>query len=107
MALGLLWSSILLCILTAIFTLDKMGFFKSKNHFPVEGRVSLHLLLSTRLYLTTKQTVVVTGGSQGMGKAVAQLLAKKGANVVIVARTVRKLEAALKEIQVFSENFCS
>ena len=42
-----------------------------------------------------------------MGKAVAQLLAKKGANVVIVARTVHKLEAALKEIQVLSKIFCS
>lgn len=35
-----------------------------------------------------------------MGKAVASLLAKKGANVLIVARTVQKLEAALKDISV-------
>ena len=33
-----------------------------------------------------------------MGKALAELLAKKGANVLIVARTVGKLEAALKDI---------
>ena len=46
------------------------------------------------------ETVIVTGGSQGMGKAVASLLAKKGANVLIVARTVQKLEAALKDISV-------
>lgn len=42
--------------------------------------------------------MIVTGGSQGMGKALAELLAKKGANVLIVARTVGKLEAALKDI---------
>ena len=47
-----------------------------------------------------EQTVILTGGSQGMGKAVAELLAKKGANVLIVARTVEKLEAALKDISV-------
>jgi hypothetical protein len=46
------------------------------------------------------KTVILTGGSQGMGKAVAELLAKKGANVLIVARTVGKLEAALKDISV-------
>ena len=35
-----------------------------------------------------------------MGKAVAELLAKKGANILIVARTVQKLEVALKDISV-------
>lgn len=35
-----------------------------------------------------------------MGKSVATLLAKKGANVLIVARNVHKLEDALKEISV-------
>ena len=35
-----------------------------------------------------------------MGKAVAELLAKKGANVLIVARTVQNLEVALKDISV-------
>lgn len=45
--------------------------------------------------------MLVTGGSQGMGKAVAILLAKKGADVIIVARNVHKLEDALKEISVY------
>ena len=35
-----------------------------------------------------------------MGKAVAELLAKKGASVLIVARTVQKLDSALKDISV-------
>lgn len=35
-----------------------------------------------------------------MGKAVGRLLARKGANVIIVARNARKLEEALKYISV-------
>jgi 3-dehydrosphinganine reductase len=46
------------------------------------------------------QTIVVTGGSDGMGKAVACQLAEKGANIVIVARTVHKLREALEAIKV-------
>ena len=46
------------------------------------------------------QTVIITGGSDGMGKSVAIQLAKKGANILIVARNVEKLQAALKEISV-------
>ena len=37
-----------------------------------------------------------------MGKAVGRLLAEKGANVIIVARNVEKLEEALKYISVCS-----
>lgn len=44
--------------------------------------------------------MVITGGSQGMGKAVGRLLAEKGANVIIVARNVAKLKDALKYISV-------
>ncbi|KAJ9663749.1 3-dehydrosphinganine reductase [Coniosporium apollinis] len=66
-----------------------MGFFirKRKNHFPVDGR-----------------TVVITGGSQGMGRGLAKLLAKKGSNVVIVARDVKKLQAAIEYISAAAAN---
>jgi 3-dehydrosphinganine reductase len=37
-----------------------------------------------------------------MGKSVAKQLATKGANLIIVARTVAKLEAALAEIKVLN-----
>lgn len=46
------------------------------------------------------QLAVVTGGSQGMGKSVAIELAKKGGNIVIVARTQSLLDEALGEIKV-------
>ncbi|KAL8997529.1 MAG: hypothetical protein Q9169_003224 [Polycauliona sp. 2 TL-2023] len=58
-----------------------MGIFPSKNHFPVDGR-----------------TILITGGSQGMGRSAARLLAQKGANVVIAARNVARLEEALEHV---------
>ncbi|KAL2858280.1 hypothetical protein BJX68DRAFT_228290 [Aspergillus pseudodeflectus] len=64
------------------YTLVKMLGFGSSNQFPVEGR-----------------TVVITGGSEGMGKAVACQLAEKGANVVIVARTLQKLQESMEAIR--------
>jgi len=42
---------------------------------------------------------VVTGASDGIGKAYAQQLAKNGLNVVLVSRTLSKLEAVAKEIE--------
>ena len=48
------------------------------------------------------QTVLITGGSDGMGRAVAVELAKKGAHVVVVARTVSKLESTVEELKVYS-----
>lgn len=43
--------------------------------------------------------VYITGGSQGLGLALAKDLAKRGASISIVARTQSKLEAALKELE--------
>jgi short-subunit dehydrogenase len=46
------------------------------------------------------QTVVVTGGSDGMGRALAIQLAAKGAHVVVVARTVSKLQSTVEALKV-------
>lgn len=62
-----------------------MGFFSSPNQFEVRER-----------------TVLVTGGSQGLGLEVGKQLAAKGANIVIVARDKFKLEKAIKEISSYS-----
>ncbi|KAF2088889.1 NAD(P)-binding protein [Saccharata proteae CBS 121410] len=78
MALGLFWATGALLLFLAVLCLDIMGFFSRKNRFPVDGR-----------------TVVITGGSQGLGRGLAKALARKGANVVIVARNSQKLEEAL------------
>ncbi|KAL1602625.1 hypothetical protein SLS60_006042 [Paraconiothyrium brasiliense] len=64
-----------------------MGALFTKNEFPVEGR-----------------TVLITGGSKGLGLAAAQQLAAKGANVIIVARGQESLATALKSITETARN---
>lgn len=55
-----------------------MGSFLSKNEFPVDGR-----------------TVLITGGPTGLGLNAARQLAEKGANVIIVARDVTRLQEGI------------
>ena len=47
------------------------------------------------------KTALITGASRGIGAAVAKLLAKEGAHVVLVARTIGGLEAVDDEIKKF------
>ena len=42
---------------------------------------------------------VITGASSGIGKASAELLAKQGVNIVLVARNLQRLEDAAKDIR--------
>jgi NAD(P)-dependent dehydrogenase (short-subunit alcohol dehydrogenase family) len=46
----------------------------------------------------SERVAVVTGGSRGIGKAIARRLAEEGADIVISARTGDTLEATAKEI---------
>ena len=45
------------------------------------------------------KTVIITGGSDGVGAAAARLFADAGANIVLVARGRRKLEALAEELR--------
>jgi 3-dehydrosphinganine reductase len=47
---------------------------------------------------------LVTGGSSGIGLAVARLLAQKGSHVWLVARQADKLSAALSEVKAARQN---
>ncbi|HEY9771647.1 MAG TPA: SDR family oxidoreductase [Coleofasciculaceae cyanobacterium] len=50
------------------------------------------------------QHVIITGGSSGIGKAVAKLLAQQGANLSLIARDSQKLANAQREIAAASVN---
>jgi 3-dehydrosphinganine reductase len=45
------------------------------------------------------QTVLLTGASEGMGRSAAIQLAAKGANLILVARNVGRLEEALADVR--------
>jgi NAD(P)-dependent dehydrogenase (short-subunit alcohol dehydrogenase family) len=49
------------------------------------------------------KTVIVTGGSSGIGKAMAKQFLKQGANVVITGRNIERLEQAKGELSSINE----
>ncbi|MEE2056857.1 SDR family NAD(P)-dependent oxidoreductase [Rhodococcus artemisiae] len=51
------------------------------------------------LHDLTGKTAIVTGGSRGIGRAIAQILAEAGADVVIASRKLDSCELAAKEIE--------
>ncbi|KAF5608414.1 3-ketodihydrosphingosine reductase tsc10 [Fusarium subglutinans] len=64
-----------------------MGSFLSRDEFPIEGR-----------------TVLITGGSRGLGLAAARQLSSKGANVGIVARDPTVLKEALTQVEASAQS---
>ena len=51
-----------------------------------------------RLFDMTNQTAIVTGGSKGLGKAMAAGLASAGARIALVSRNLAEAESAANEI---------
>ncbi|MDB4759663.1 glucose 1-dehydrogenase [bacterium] len=56
------------------------------------------MLPGLSLFDMTGQTAIVTGGSKGLGKAIAEGLASAGANVALISRNQSEAEAAAQEI---------
>lgn len=77
----------ILATILLISTLKKITFNSSTN-----GDLALN-----NFYLN--KYVVITGGSEGIGKALALDLVKLGADVSILSRTVKKLEQTHKEME--------
>lgn len=51
------------------------------------------------------KVIMVTGGSSGMGKAMAKRFAEEGANVVITGRSLERLEATKKKSNTEKDKF--
>ena len=49
--------------------------------------------------LLKDKVTIITGGGRGIGKAVAQAMARQGAAIVVAARTVSEVESVAREIQ--------
>ncbi len=50
------------------------------------------------------QHIIITGGSSGIGRATARLLARRGAHVSIIARRQELLDETLAELETLREN---
>ncbi|KAJ8951942.1 hypothetical protein NQ318_013609 [Aromia moschata] len=91
-------------------------FLYRKNRTGVHVHSWLHLLrfffrffydnfIATKLHINavnlreTGKWAVVTGATDGIGKAYAELLAKKGLKIVLISRTQSKLDDVAKEIE--------
>lgn len=49
------------------------------------------------------ETIIVTGGTSGMGKAMATRFVSEGANVMVTGRNIEKLEATKNELQALNK----
>ena len=55
--------------------------------------------MNDKLFRLSGRTALVTGGSRGIGLAIAKGLAQQGADVAIIARSEKQLQAAKRQIQ--------
>ena len=56
-------------------------------------------------YNLSKKNCIVTGASQGLGKAIANLLAAEGCNLILVSRRPKPLKSVEKIINKKNANY--
>lgn len=61
------------------------------------------MAIKTEMFDLTGKVALVTGGSSGIGKAIAGALAQHGAKVLVGSRTLEKVEAAAQELDKLGE----
>lgn len=61
-------------------------------------------MLTARYVWCTYQNVFITGGSQGLGLALAKQLVAQGANVVLCSRSEAKLVRAVQEVEPYRQS---
>ncbi len=78
----------------------KAGFSFSKLALFVGAAMLLLRLMRGRQAVDFRgRTVLITGGSRGLGLSIARQLASEGANLVLVARSESELESAARELE--------
>lgn len=55
------------------------------------------------MFALDSRSVLVTGGSKGIGRGIAKVFATAGANVAIAARTAGEIDAAVAELDTFGD----
>jgi FlaA1/EpsC-like NDP-sugar epimerase len=60
---------------------------------------ALYAARDRRRIAFTGRTVLITGGSRGLGLELARLFAAEGANLVLIARDAEKLSQAARELE--------
>lgn len=61
----------------------------------------IHSYTMGGMFMLNNETIIVTGGSSGMGMAMAKKFVQEGANVLITGRNEERLEKAKNEISQF------
>ena len=94
------WFNVL-AVLGALYLVFNILCFLKLIYKYTFGKCACH---KKKLRPDKNEWAVVTGGSDGIGLAIAKNLAARGFNIVVVGRNITKVHQKLKEIQQVNQN---